>query len=231
MTRLVCGDDIRQEVRGRTTSRLCQSPAVNLLGYGGRRLGDDGVTRVVREGHLLSCLLTSALAVWLMVRASKSAGGSSVLRSRRGKRRKTRWEFCLEEKYNPVSLFYCAGRDQMALCYDWALWVILSSSKQQRGDDSFWDRGSKVVWRFISKTVQRTQRRVLICCSDHELLLLWIVVWAVSGQTSNSHNHLTDLPWCICPASIQNRYRWLYIFDWLLNIPSVYGVSVHPYVV
>ena len=98
------------------------------------------------------------LAAWLMVRARKSAGGSAVLRSRRGgNTKKTRWELCLEEKYDPLSLFYCAGRDQAALCYDWALWGILSRGQQQRGDDSSWERGSEVMWRSISETVRRTQ--------------------------------------------------------------------------
>lgn len=60
MTTLVC-DDIRQEVKGRTTNRLRVLFEFTRL----RRwcLGNHGVTLVVWEGHLLCCSLTSAQAV------------------------------------------------------------------------------------------------------------------------------------------------------------------------
>ena len=82
VTPLVFSDDIRQEVRRRTTNRLCQSTAVNLLGYGAVVWGVDGVTGVVREGHLVSCLLTSAPAVPL-VRSNCMINGHSLQISRR----------------------------------------------------------------------------------------------------------------------------------------------------
>lgn len=96
MTLVVGAGDIRKWEKGWQTVLLRIYWATVL---------DDGVTRVVREGHLLSCLLTSAPTARLMVRASKSAGGSAVLRSRRGwnteKGRKTRCDVFWEEKIQP----------------------------------------------------------------------------------------------------------------------------------
>ena len=105
-------------------------------------------------------------------------------RRKRCKGRETNWEFFVEEKYNPLSLFYCTGHDPTTLCYDWALWVILSSGQKQWGDESFWDGGSDVM--FYQQDFTGSTSWASICSAPE--LLVFEIVWAVTVW--NNHRHL-----------------------------------------
>ncbi len=142
--------------------------------------GGEGGSPALLLAHLRSGCVINGQSLQISQRVC------SVEKSQRRKHvklRKTRWDFCWEEKYNPVSLFYCTGRDQMALCYDWALLVILSSCSQRRSDDSFWDRGSEMMW--LSARLYREHKLSVNLSLRPQLLLFWIVVWAATGNKSD----------------------------------------------
>lgn len=143
MTPHVCGDDMRQEVKRKDDKQTMSESRCEFIGVRRWCLGDDGGhgwwgMRCGRVTCSPACSPPPAPAA-LLKRSNGVINGQRLQISRRvcgveksqrrkhGKGRKTRREFCLQEKYNPLSLFYCAGRDQTALCYDLALWVILSS--------------------------------------------------------------------------------------------------------
>lgn len=117
------------------TNRLLSTSSSEFIGGTGL---DDGVTREGEGGspaplfaHLRSDCVINGQSLQISRRVC------SVEESQRLKKEKNEVLLLLGgKKYNPVSHFYCTGRDQMALCYDWAFWAILSSRLQQRGDDS-----------------------------------------------------------------------------------------------
>ncbi len=142
--------------------------------------GGEGGSPALLLAHLRSGCVINGQSLQISQRVC------SVEKSQRRKHvklRKTRWDFCWEEKYNPMSLFYCTGRDQMALCYDWALLVILSSCSQRRSDDSFRDRGSEMMW--LSARLYREHKLSVNLSLRPQLLLFWIVVWAATGNKSD----------------------------------------------
>lgn len=137
--------------------------------------------------------------------------GSAVLRGRRGgkvKKGEKRGGICVRRKNTTVCrCSNCTGRDQPAPCYDWALWVILSRRLQQRGDDSFWDRGSEVMW--LSAGLYREHQLSVNLLLWPERLSICLVVWAVTGHMLQ----LPHRPSIVLLSSVQDPYLWSDIFD------------------
>lgn len=108
--------------------------------------------KIVREGHLLSCSLTSALAVplkilWLMVRALISAGGSVVLRSSRGGNEEKRGGNSVWRRNTTLCRSFTAQvmtKQPSVMIGPCGLFCLAASSS--RGDDRFWDRGSDLMF-------------------------------------------------------------------------------------
>lgn len=156
---------------------------------------DDGFTRVVREAHLLSCMLTSALPVWLMVRTSKSAGGSAELRSRRGWNmgeggetgRKTRCDvFWEEKKYSPLSLFLLRrSRPKGSVMIGPSGLFCLATCS---GEVMIASEAEEVKRRDCQQDCTENTSQVLICHSElsQSCYCFKIVVWAVTGYKSQS---------------------------------------------
>lgn len=142
-----------------------------FIGVGDWCLGDDGVRRVVREGRLLSCLFTSAPAVWLMARAARSAEGLQcwgVAGAGRWKKEKNEVGFVFGGKTQPCAAVLTAQvvTNQLPVMIGpCGLFCLAAYSNEVM----IVFETEEVKWCDCQQDCTENTSWVLICCSDQSV--------------------------------------------------------------